>query len=180
MRSGKGFPYPEHHPAARAEQRLTVRAAQRSAFQAAKAVTFCASARRAGRQGLHARNRTLRFTRHGAAHTRGSAASEATGHRSAAFLLCKSIAKIRNVPFPRPCGATGNDAQKLHAPAFAHFRGAVLTHEVLCGAIRCVPARAVFSQSTPSKQGAVRPNTYDIYPGGTAVRRAAGSTRMLL
>ena len=23
--------------------------------------------------------------------------------------------KIRNVPFPRPCGATGNDAQKLHA-----------------------------------------------------------------
>ena len=29
------------------------------------------------------------------------------------FLLCKSIAKIRNVPFPRPCGATGNDAQKL-------------------------------------------------------------------
>ena len=42
--------------------------------------------------------------------------------------------KIRNVPFPRPCGATGNDAQKLHAPAFAHFRGAVLTHEVLCRA----------------------------------------------
>ena len=35
------------------------------------------------------------------------------------------------MPFPRPCGATGNDAQKLHAPAFAHFRGAVLTHEVL-------------------------------------------------
>ena len=66
--------------------------------------------------------------------------------------------KIRNVPFPRPCGATGNDAQKLHAPAFAHFRGAVLTHEVLCGAIRCVSARAVFSQGTPSKQGAVRPN----------------------
>ena len=40
--------------------------------------------------------------------------------------------KTRNVPFPRPCGATGNDAQKLHALAFAHFRGAVLTHEVLC------------------------------------------------
>ena len=39
--------------------------------------------------------------------------------------------KNRNVPFPRPCGATGNGAQKLHAPAFAHFRGAVLTHEVL-------------------------------------------------
>ena len=47
------------------------------------------------------------------------------------YTLCKSIAKIRNVPFPRPCGATGNDAQKLHAPAFAHFRGAVRTHEVL-------------------------------------------------
>ena len=42
------------------------------------------------------------------------------------------MAKIRNVPFPRPCGATGNDAQKLHAPAFAHFRGAVLRHEVFC------------------------------------------------
>ena len=40
--------------------------------------------------------------------------------------------KIRNVPFPCPCGATGNDAQKLHAPAFAHFRGAVFMHEVLC------------------------------------------------
>ena len=40
------------------------------------------------------------------------------------------MAKIRNVPFPRPCGATGNDAQKLHASAFAHFRGAVLRHEV--------------------------------------------------
>jgi len=39
--------------------------------------------------------------------------------------------KKRNVPFPRPCGATGNDAQKLHAPTFAHFRGAVLMHEVL-------------------------------------------------
>lgn len=42
------------------------------------------------------------------------------------------MAKIRNVPFPRPCGATGNDAQKLHAPAFAHFRGATLRHEVFC------------------------------------------------
>ena len=40
--------------------------------------------------------------------------------------------KIRNVPFPRPCGATGNDAQKLHAPAFAHFRDAAFMHEVLC------------------------------------------------
>ena len=42
------------------------------------------------------------------------------------------MAKIRNVPFPRPCGATVNDAQKLHAPAFAHFRGGVLRHEVFC------------------------------------------------
>ena len=46
------------------------------------------------------------------------------------FLPCFCMAKIRNVPFPRPCGATGNDAQKLHASAFAHFRGAVLRHEV--------------------------------------------------
>lgn len=29
--------------------------------------------------------------------------------------------KIRNVPFPRPCGATGKDARKLHALAFLHF-----------------------------------------------------------
>ena len=42
------------------------------------------------------------------------------------------MAKIKNVPFPRPCGATGNDAQKLHASAFAHFRGAMLRHEVFC------------------------------------------------
>ena len=40
--------------------------------------------------------------------------------------------KNRNVPFPRPCGATGKDAQKLHALAFAPFRGAVLMYEVLC------------------------------------------------
>ena len=39
--------------------------------------------------------------------------------------------KIRNAPFPRPCGATGNDAQKLHARAFAHVRDALLMHEVL-------------------------------------------------
>ena len=35
------------------------------------------------------------------------------------------------MPFPRPCGATGNDAQKLHTPAFALFRGAARMHEVL-------------------------------------------------
>ena len=40
--------------------------------------------------------------------------------------------KIKNVPFPRPCGATGNDARKLHALAFVHVRGALLMHEVLC------------------------------------------------
>ena len=39
--------------------------------------------------------------------------------------------KTRNVPFPRPCGATGNDAQKLHASSFACFRGAAILHEVL-------------------------------------------------
>ena len=40
--------------------------------------------------------------------------------------------KIRNVPFPRPCEATGNDARKLHALAFVHVRSALLMHEVLC------------------------------------------------
>jgi len=39
--------------------------------------------------------------------------------------------KMRNVPFPRPCGATRKDAQGLHAPAFALFRGAARMHEVL-------------------------------------------------
>ena len=40
--------------------------------------------------------------------------------------------KIRNMPFHRPCRATGNDARKLHALAFVHVRGALLMHEVLC------------------------------------------------
>ena len=48
-----------------------------------------------------------------------------------ALFAMQKHSKTRNVPFPRPCGATGNDAQKLHAPTFAHFRGAVLMHEVL-------------------------------------------------
>ena len=42
-----------------------------------------------------------------------------------------SHSKIRNVPFTRPCKATGNDARKLHALAFVHVRGALLMHEVL-------------------------------------------------
>jgi hypothetical protein len=44
---------------------------------------------------------------------------------------CYSADAVTNLPFPRPCGAAGNDAQKLHAPAFAHFCGAVFMHEVL-------------------------------------------------
>ena len=40
--------------------------------------------------------------------------------------------KNRYVPFPRPCGATGKNAQKLHAPAFVHFCGAVLVREASC------------------------------------------------
>ena len=40
--------------------------------------------------------------------------------------------KNKKCAISSPCGATGNDAQKLHAPAFAHFRGAVLRHEVFC------------------------------------------------
>lgn len=50
---------------------------------------------------------------------------------TACILLCKSIANIRNVSSPHPCGATGNDARKLHAYAFAHFRGAAFLLEVL-------------------------------------------------
>ena len=40
--------------------------------------------------------------------------------------------KNLNVPFPRPFGATGNDARKLHAHGFARFRGVLSAHEVLC------------------------------------------------
>ena len=70
------------------------------------------------------------------AQTSGEKKNRVTGIKSRrrisppAFAMQKH-SKIRNVPFPRPCGATGNDAQKLHAPAFAHFRGVVLMHEVL-------------------------------------------------
>ena len=35
--------------------------------------------------------------------------------------------KIRNVPFSRPCGATGNDEEKL----FVHVRGALFMQEAL-------------------------------------------------
>ena len=35
-----------------------------------------------------------------------------------------------NVPFPRPFGATGNDARKLHAHGFARFRGVLSAHKV--------------------------------------------------
>ena len=35
--------------------------------------------------------------------------------------------KIRNVPVPRPCGAAGNDEEKL----FVHVRGALLMQEAL-------------------------------------------------
>ena len=35
--------------------------------------------------------------------------------------------KIRNVPFPRPCGAAGNDEEKL----FVQVRGALLMQEAL-------------------------------------------------
>ena len=51
------------------------------------------------------------------------------------FLLCKSIAKIQDVPFSRPFGATEKDAQKLHAlwllPMIVVRNTA---HEVLCSA----------------------------------------------
>ena len=49
----------------------------------------------------------------------------------AGIFTMQKHSKIRKVLFPRPCGATGNDAQKLHAPAFAHFCGAVRMQEAL-------------------------------------------------
>ena len=39
--------------------------------------------------------------------------------------------KIRNVPFPRPCGATGHDARNLHALSFVQVRGALFMQEAL-------------------------------------------------
>ena len=45
------------------------------------------------------------------------------------------------MPFLRPCGAIGNDAQKLHAPAFAAFLSAARMHGVLCHHITALPIR---------------------------------------
>lgn len=39
--------------------------------------------------------------------------------------------RIRNVPVPRPCGATGHDARNLHALSFVQVRGALFMHEAL-------------------------------------------------
>ena len=39
--------------------------------------------------------------------------------------------KIRNVPVPRPCGATGKDARTFHALAFVQVRGALFMQEAL-------------------------------------------------
>ena len=63
------------------------------------------------------------------------------------FFAMQKHSKTRNVPFPRPCGATGNDAQKLHALTFAHFHGAVLMHEVL------YPERSESPVDLPSANG---------------------------
>ena len=41
------------------------------------------------------------------------------------FFAMQKHRSTRNVPFPRPCGTTGNDAQKLHASAFAYFGGTI-------------------------------------------------------
>lgn len=51
------------------------------------------------------------------------------GNRRRGIFSMQKHGKIRNVPFPCPCGATGNDAQKLHAPHLHIF--AVPIHEVL-------------------------------------------------
>ena len=73
------------------------------------------------------------------------------------------MAKIRNVPFPRPCGATGNDAQKLHAPAFAHFRGTVLRHEVFCPFSAEHTANQAVGFSTKSAAFFVPKNFFEIF-----------------
>ena len=43
------------------------------------------------------------------------------------FFAMQKHRKIRNVPVPRPCGAAGNDEEKL----FVHVRGALLMQEAL-------------------------------------------------
>ena len=51
------------------------------------------------------------------------------------YLLCKSIANNQDAPFSRPCGATENDAQKLHARWLLPMIGVHNTaHEVLSAA----------------------------------------------
>ena len=48
------------------------------------------------------------------------------------LFIMQKHSKIRNVPFPRPCGATGNDARKLHARA-KRVTGETRVHSVLGG-----------------------------------------------
>lgn len=49
----------------------------------------------------------------------------------AGLLGVQTHSKMDNVPFSSPCGGPENDAQTLHALAFAQFWGAVLTREAL-------------------------------------------------
>ena len=51
--------------------------------------------------------------------------------------------KIRNVPVPRPCGATGKDARTLHALAFVQVRGALLMQEALWRMRRYIEIQAL-------------------------------------
>ena len=101
---------------------------------------------------------------------------ENTGRWIGSILLCKNIAKLRNVPFPRPFGATGNDAQKLHAPAFMHFCGAMRMHEVLhakrkmghCEAA-LILAAVDFEQFILRVVLQIPPHRADLFAGGVAV-----------
>ena len=64
--------------------------------------------------------------------------------------------------FLAPVGR-GNDAQKLHAPAFAHFRGTVLRHEVFCPFSAEHTANQAVGFSTKSAAFFVPKNFFEIF-----------------
>jgi hypothetical protein len=69
----------------------------------------------------------------------------------------------RNVPFPRLCGTTGNDAQKLHAPVFAAFPSAARMHGVLCHHITALPIRQELFAPAPRCESEDAPDVW--HPG---------------
>ena len=72
---------------------------------------------------------------------------------SVLFFLCKSIEKQEMCHFLAPAGQPEMMHKKLHALAFAHFRGAVLTHEVLC-CIWPIPSQGSIRASSISSSSA--------------------------